>query len=177
MSVGRCGYCGAPTMTGAICPTHWARLVAVLDRAASIAPVLEQGAAKGGESVVRSTTVGLPISLPVMDARTALTGALAGALRMICPGVPRLVVRDAVRLLRAHEAALRGSWVAPALLVELDAAVAAAVAAVDTPRGRQSVPGECRQCGPSSFDHVGGMRLRCWRCGEQHSVGEVRRAG
>jgi hypothetical protein len=47
-------------MTGPICRDHWGRLVDVMSRAADLAPVLEQGAAKGGEQVVRSTTSPTP---------------------------------------------------------------------------------------------------------------------
>jgi hypothetical protein len=148
-------------MTGPICRDHWGRLVDVMSRAADLAPVLEQGAAKGGEQVVRSTTSPMPISVPVMDARAALGEALAAAQRVICPGVPRLVIRDAVRLLRAHEARLRGSYAAPVLLADLEPAVAQAVAAVDIPRGRMTIPGPCRECGPSMLHPVGGMLASC----------------
>lgn len=182
MSVGRCGICGAPTMTGAICRRDWARLLELLDRAADIAPVLDTGAAKGGEAVVRSTTVTMPISVPVMDAKTALGDALAGALRVICPGVPRLAPVDAVALLWAHAmpagkklGALHRSYAAPVLLAELEPAIAQAVQAVDIPRGRMSIPGVCRDCGPSMLHPVGGM-LACDRCGERMTIGEVRRA-
>lgn len=176
MSVPRCGICSAPSMTGPLCKTHCERLDVLLDRADDIAPVLATGAAKGGESVVRSTTITMPISVPVMDAKTALSDALAGAVRVICPGVPRLVVRDAVALLRAHQKRLRGSYAAPVLLAELEPAVAQAVTAVDKPRGRMTIPGPCRECGPSMLHPVGGM-LACDRCDERHTVGEVRRAG
>lgn len=175
MSVPRCGICNAPSMTGPLCRDHLARLEDLLGRAVDIAPVLATGAAKGGESVVRSTTVTMPISVPVMDAKTALSDALAGALRVICPGVPRLVVRDAVALLRAHRKRLQGSYAAPVLLAELEPAVAQAVQAVDKPRGRMTIPGPCRECGPSMLHPVGGM-LACDRCGEQHSIGDIRRA-
>lgn len=173
MSIARCGICNAPSMTGPICNTHWGRLVEVMDRAVDIAPVLATGAAKGGEQVVRSTTITMPISVPVMDAKTALGDALSAAIRVVCPGVPRLVVRDAVALLRVHERRLRGSYAAPVLLADLEPAVAQAVQAVDTPRGRMTIPGPCRECGPSMLHPVGGM-LACDRCGEKHTVGEIR---
>ncbi|MDN5687090.1 MAG: hypothetical protein L0G94_10525 [Brachybacterium sp.] len=160
-------------MTGAICRRDWERLLALLDRARDIAPVLAQGAAKSGETVVRSTTIPLPISVPVMEAKTALSDALAGALRVICPDLPRLVSVDAVRLLRAHQARLQQSYAAPVLLAELEPAVAQAVQAVDKPRGRMTIPGPCRECGPSMLHPVGGM-LACDRCGERHTVGEIR---
>lgn len=181
MSVPRCGICSAPTMVGSICKAHWDRLAGtaettgLLARAAEIAPVLDTGAAKGGESVTRSTTITMPISVPVMEAKTALMDALAGALRVVCPGVPRLVVRDAVALLWAHRARLRGSYAAPVLLLELEPAVAQAVSAVDKPQGRMTIPGPCRECGPSMLHPVGGM-LACDRCGETHTVGEIRKA-
>lgn len=174
--LGRCGVCHAPTLTGAICATHWGRLTSTMDRARDVAPMLDAGPARAGEVVRRLTTRPLPISVPVMEARAALSEALAAAVRELCPGVPRLVIPDAVRLLRAHEARLRGSWVAPVLLVELEPAVAAAVRAVDRPRGRMSVPGRCRECGPSMLHPVGGL-LECDRCSARHTVGEVRRAG
>lgn len=181
MSVPRCGICSAPTMVGSICRTHWDRLAGtaettgLLARAAEIAPVLETGAAKGGESVTRSTTITMPISVPVMEAKTALSDALADALRVVCPGVPRLVVRDAVALLRVHRKRLQGSYAAPVLLLELEPAVAQAVAAVDKPRGRMTIPGPCRECGPSMLHPVGGM-LACDRCDARMSIGDVRRA-
>lgn len=175
MSLARCGICNAPSMTGPICASHWARLLDLMDRARALAPVLEQGPARGGERVARSTTSPMPISVPVMDARTALGDALAAAQRAICPGVPRLVVRDAVGLLRVHGGRLRGSYAAPVLLADLEPAVATAVAAVDIPRGRMSIPGPCRECGPSMLHPVGGL-LACDRCGERMTVGEVRRA-
>lgn len=182
MSVGRCGYCGAPTMTGAICRRDWARLLELLDRAADIAPVLDTGAAKGGEAVGRSTTPALPISIPVLDAKTALGDALAAAIRVICPGVPRLAPVDAAVLLRAHArpvgdklGALHRSYAAPVLLVELEPAISQAVQAVDIPRGRMSIPGRCRECGPSMLHPVGGM-LACDRCDERMTIGEVRHA-
>ncbi len=175
MSLARCGICNAPSITGPICRDHWGRLLDVMDRARSLAPVLEQGAAKGGEQVVRSTTSPMPISVPVMDAKRSLGDALVAAQRVICPEVPRLVVCDAVALLRAHSARLRGSYAAPVLLADLEPAVAQAVQAVDIPRGRMTIPGPCRECGPSMLHPVGGM-LACDRCGERHTVGEVRRA-
>lgn len=175
MSLARCGICNAPSMAGPICRDHWGRLVDVMGRAAALAPVLEQGAAKGGEQVVRSTTSPMPISVPVMDARTALGEALVAAQRVICPGVPRLMIRDAVRLLRAHSKRLRGSYAAPVLLADLEPAVAQAVQAVDIPRGRMAIPGPCRECGPSMLHPVQGM-LACDRCGEKHTVGEIRKA-
>src|SRR5699024_12145872 len=119
MSVGRCGICGAPTLTGAVCRAHWARLEELLDRAPDVAASLARGAARGQVDGPRSTTVALPISVPVMEAKTALGDALAAAIRVVCPGVPRLVGRDAVALLRAHSSRVRGSYAAPVLLVEL----------------------------------------------------------
>lgn len=175
MSLARCGICNAPSMAGPICRDHWGRLLELMDRARSLAPVLELGAAKGGEQVVRSTTSPMPISVPVMDAKRALGDALSDAQRVICPGVPRLVVRDAVALLHAHEGRLRGSYAAPVLLAELEPAVAQAAQAVDIPRGRMTIPGPCRECGPSMLHPVDGM-LACDRCGERHSIGDIRRA-
>ena len=175
MSLARCGICNAPSMTGPICVSHWSRLLELMDRAMSLAPVLEDGPARGGERVIRSTTSPMPVSVPVMDAKRALGGALAAAQRVICPGVPRLVIRDAVRLLRAHSKRLRGSYAAPVLLADLEPAVAQAVHAVDIPRGRMTIPGRCRECGPSMLHPVQGM-LACDRCGERMTVGEVRRA-
>lgn len=162
-------------MADPICRRDWASLEALLDRVPDVAESLAMGAARGGESVVRSTTSGMPISIPVMDARAVLGGALAAALRVICPGVPRLVSVDAVRLLRAHAVRLRGSYAAPVLLAELEPAIAQAVQAVDIPRGRMSIPGPCRDCGPSMLHPVGGM-LACDRCGERMTVREVRNA-
>lgn len=183
MSLARCGICNAPSMAGPICREHWTRLLAVLDRAIDIAPVLDTGAAKGGESVVRSTTITMPISVPVMEARKVLGDALTAAQAVILPGVPRLSPVSAAGLLRAHARpvkvgmpALQRSWVAPVLLAELEPAVAQAVQAVDIPRGRMAIPGPCRECGPSMLHPAGGM-LACDRCGEKHTVGEVRRAG
>lgn len=169
-------------MTGAVCRRDWARLLELLDRVPDVAESLAMGAARGGESVVRSTTAALPISVPVMDAKTALSDALAAALRVICPGMPRLASVDAVALLQAHArpageklGALHRSYAAPVLLAELEPAIAQAVQAVDIPRGRMSIPGPCRDCGPSMLHPVGGM-LACDRCGERHTVGEVRNA-
>ena len=176
MSVGRCGICGAPTLTGAVCRAHWARLEELLDRAPDVAASLARGAARGQVDGPRSTTVALPISVPVMEAKTALGDALAAAIRVVCPGVPRLVVRDAVALLRAHRRRLRGSYAAPVLLVDLEAAISQGVRAVDKPRGRMSVPGRCRECGPSMLHLVGGL-LECDRCEARMSIGEVRAAG
>ena len=176
MSVGRCGICGAPTLTGAVCRAHWARLEELLDRAPDVAASLARGAARGQVDGPRSTTVALPISVPVMEAKTALGDALAAAIRVVCPGVPRLVVRDAVALLRAHKRRLQGSYAAPVLLVDLEAAISQGVQAVDKPRGRMSVPGKCRECGPSMLHLVGGL-LECDRCSERMSIGEVRAAG
>lgn len=178
MSVSRCGLCNAPTLTGSICRTHWARLAGaegLLERAAELGPTLDQGPARSGEKVRRSTTSPMPISVPVMDARTALGDALAAAQRVICPGVPRLVIRDAVRLLRAHAKRLQQSYAAPVLLAELEPAVAQAVTAVDKPRGRMSIPGPCRECGPSMLHPASGM-LACDRCGERMTISDVRRA-
>lgn len=176
MSVGRCGICGAPTLTGAVCRAHWARLEELLDRAPDVAASLARGAARGQVDGPRSTTVALPISVPVMEAKEALGDALAAAIRVVCPGVPRLVVRDAVALLRAHKRRLQGSYAAPVLLVDLEAAISQGVRAVDTPRGRMSVPGRCRECGPSMLHLVGGL-LECDRCSERMTIGEVRAAG
>ena len=176
MSVGRCGICGAPTLTGAVCRAHWARLEELLDRAPDVAASLARGAARGQVDGPRSTTVALPISVPVMEAKEALGDALAAAIRVVCPGVPRLVVRDAVALLRAHRRRLRGSYAAPVLLVDLEAAISQGVRAVDKPRGRMSVPGRCRECGPSMLHLVGGL-LECDRCEARMSIGEVRAAG
>lgn len=177
MSLARCGICNAPSMTGPLCRDHLARLEELLDRAADVAASLAGGAARGPESGgSRSTTVGLPISVPVMEAKAALGDALHGAQRVICPGVPRLVVRDAVALLRAHSRRLHGSYAAPVLLVDLEAAISRGVRAVDKPRGRMSVPGRCRECGPSMLHLVGGL-LECDRCSERMSIGEVRAAG
>jgi hypothetical protein len=175
MSLARCGICNAPSMAGPICARHWARLEDVMARAVDIAPVLATGAAKGGESVTRSTTVTMPISVPVMDAKRALGDVLYAAQAVICPGVPRLVVRDAVGLLRAHRARLRQSWAAPVLLADLEPAVAQAVQAVDKPRGRMSIPGRCRECGPSML-HLAQGALVCDRCGSQMTISEVRGA-
>lgn len=173
MSVPRCGICSAPSMHGPICRAHWDRLEQLLDRAPDVAASLAGGAARGQSNGPRSTTVGLPISIPVMEAKAALGDALAAALRVICPGVPRLVVRDATALLQAHGARLRGSYAAPVLLAELEPAIAQGVQAVDKPRGRMSIPGPCRACGPSMLHPVGGM-LACDRCGEKYTVGEIR---
>lgn len=175
MSVGRCGICGAPTLTGAVCRTHWARLEDLLDRAPDVAASLAGGAARGPESDgSRSTTAPLPISVPVMEAKKALSDALAAAIRVLCPGVPRLVVRDATALLRAHSGRLRASFAAPVLLVDLEAAISQGVRAVDKPRGRMSVPGRCRECGPSMLHLVGGL-LECDRCEARMRIREVRR--
>ena len=176
MSVGRCGICGAPTLTGAVCAMHWSRLEELLDRAPDVAASLDGGAARVPVNGPRSTTVSLPISIPVMEAKEALGAALAAAIRVVCPGVPRLVVRDAVALLRAHRRRLQGSYAAPVLLVDLEAAISQGVRAVDKPRGRMSVPGRCRECGPSMLHLVGGL-LECDRCGARMSIGEVRAAG
>ena len=173
MGVGRCGICGAPTLTGAICQGHWGRLVDVMGRAAQIYPDLTHGGRRHGEITRRSTAVPLPISVPVMEARTALSDAVVAAVGVICPGVPRLVTPDGLRLLWAHRARLRGSYAAPVLLADLEPAVAQAVAAIDIPRGRMSVPGRCRDCGPGMMHPVQGV-LACDRCGVHHSVGEVR---
>lgn len=175
MSVPRCGICNAPSMTGPLCSDHLARLEDLLDRAPDVAASLAGGAARGQADGPRSTTVGLPISVPVMEAKTALGDALAAAIRVVCPGVPRLVVRDAVALLHAHNKRLQGSYAAPVLLVDLEAAISQGVQAVDKPRGRMSIPGPCRECGPSMLHPVGGM-LACDRCGAQHSIGDIRRA-
>lgn len=177
MSVPRCGICSAPSMTGPLCRDHLARLEELLDRAPDVAASLAGGAARGPESDgSRSTTAPLPISVPVMEAKTALGDALAAAVRVVCPGVPRLVVRDAVALLRAHSGRLRASFAAPVLLVDLEAAISQGVRAVDKPRGRMSVPGRCRECGPSMLHLVGGL-LECDRCEARMSIGEVRAAG
>lgn len=177
MSISRCEIrgCRRPTMTGVICATHWKDMPALLDRAVEVHADLDGGPAKGGEQVARSTTSPMPVSIPVMDARTALGDALAAALAVICPGVPRLVPVDAVRLLRAHEKRLHGSYAAPLLMEDLTAAIRAAVQAVDIPRGRMSIPGRCRECGPSMLHPVGGM-LACDRCDERMTIGEVRHA-
>lgn len=176
MSVPRCGICDAPSMTGPLCRDHLARLEELLDRAPDVAASLARGAARGQVDGPRSTTVALPISVPVMEAKEALGDALAAAIRVVCPGVPRLVVRDAVALLRAHRRRLQGSYAAPVLLVDLEAAISQGVRAVDKPRGRMSVPGRCRECGPSMLHLVGGL-LECDRCSERMSIGEVRAAG
>lgn len=177
MSVPRCGICNAPSMTGPLCRDHLARLEDLLDRAPDVAESLAGGAARGPESDgSRSTTVPLPISVPVMEAKAALSDALATAIRVVCPGVPRLVVRDATALLRVHSKRLQGSYAAPVLLVDLEAAISQGVQAVDKPRGRMSVPGKCRECGPSMLHLVGGL-LECDRCEVRMSIGEVRAAG
>ena len=176
MSVPRCGSCDAPSMTGPLCRDHLERLEELLDRAPEVAAALDGGAARAPADGPRSTPVPLPISVPVMEAKTALGDALAAAIRVVCPGVPRLVVRDATALLRAHSRRLRASYAAPVLLVDLEAAISQAVRAVDKPRGRMSVPGRCRECGPSMLHLVGGL-LECDRCEARMSIGEVRAAG
>lgn len=176
MSVPRCGICNAPSMTGPLCRDHLGRLEDLLDRAPDVAASLAGGAARGQADGPRSTTVGLPISVPVMEAKAALGDALHAAQRVICPGVPRLVVRDAVALLRAHGKRLQGSYAAPVLLVDLEAAISQGVQAVDKPRGRMSVPGRCRECGPSMLHLVGGV-LECDRCAERMTIREVRATG
>lgn len=174
---GQCQVCYKTVQRGVICDWDYARLETAMDRAVDLYPDLISGhRRRHGESVRSSTDAAMPISVAVMDARTAVSEALHGAVSGLCRGVPRLVVPDAVRLLQGHGKRLRVSWVAPVLLLELEPAVAQASRAIDKPRGRMTIPGRCRECGPSMLHPVGGM-LACDRCGEKHSVGEVRRAG
>lgn len=175
MSAPRCGICNAPSMTGPLCRDHIGRLDDLLDRAPDVAASLAMGAARSESDGPRSTTMPLPISVPVMEAKKALSDALAAAIRALWPEMPRLVVRDAVALLRTHSARLRGSYAAPVLLLDLDAAVAQGVQAVDKPRGRMSVPGRCRECGPSML-HLAQGSLVCDRCSEKMTIAEVRGA-
>lgn len=176
MSEPTCVICRKAVKHGVICAWDFARLEQTLDRAEDLAPVLESGhRGRHGETVRASTAPGIPISVAVMDAKTALSDALHGAVRGIAPGMPRLAVLDAISFVRAHRGRVRSSWIAPTLLLELEPAVAQAARAIDTPRGRMSVPGRCRECGPSML-HLAGGGLVCDRCGESHTVGEVRRA-
>lgn len=176
MSRSVCVICRKEVQQGVICAWDFARLEETLDRAEDLTPVLESGQrGRHGETVHASTAPGIPISIAVMDAKTALGEALHGAVRGIAPRMPRLAVLDAISFIRAHRGRVRPSWIAPTLLLELEPAVAQAARAIDTPRGRISVPGRCRECGPSMLHPVGGM-LACDRCGERMTVGEVRRA-
>lgn len=173
---GTCQVCYKTVKRGVICDWDYARLETAMDRAVDLHEDLESGhRRRHGETVGRSTTSPMPISVAVMDARTALSDALHGAVRGLLPGVPRLVVPDAVRLLQAHGKRVRESWVAPALLLELEPAVAQAARALDKPRGRMSVPGRCRECGPSML-HLAQGSLVCDRCGETHSIADIRRS-
>lgn len=81
MSVPRCGYCHAPTMTGCICKTHWRELLALLDRCAGLEADLHTAIARQGrygETVAASSVhPGLPINADAVDTRRALLGRSA----------------------------------------------------------------------------------------------------
>lgn len=178
MSVPRCGWCGAPTMTGAICRDHWERLSGLLASCDGLDDDLAACAARqtrSGESVGRSTVVPLPVNLAAVDARRDLGDALNMAVAGVLGGPwPRLTITGALRVLRAHPGRLRGSWVAPVLLGDLDAAVPRAVSVLK-PRGRVVVRVPCPRCGAGPLRPVGGA-LECAGCRDRMTVGEVRRA-
>lgn len=178
MSLGRCGLCAAPTLTGSICGTHWERLVDVLQSCLGLAGDLDAAARKEirvGERVARSTVPALPVNLDAVEARRAITGALAVAVRAVLGPFPVLRFEDAVRLLNAHYGRLRASWAAPVLLVDLEAAVRHARAVLQ-PRGRLTVSVPCPACAGGPLRPVGGS-LECMACEVRSSIGEVRRAG
>lgn len=179
MSVGRCGICAAPTLTGAICATHWDELTRVLVSCMGLGGDLDAAARKQlrvgeRERVTGTATPGLPVNLDAVEARRALVACLSDAVRAVLGPFPALQFEDAVRLLNAHAERLRGSWAAPVLLVELGAAVRQARAVLQ-PRGRVSVSVPCPACGAVPLRPVGGA-LECAGCGVRSSIGEVRRA-
>lgn len=179
MSIGRCGICAAPTLAGAICNRHWADLGAHLDRCVGLGADLRDAIGRRrrtGESVGKSTAVPLPINVEAVDAARDLSDALHAALRAVLDSqgqFPRLTVDAATALLRAHHGALRGSWAAPVLLGDLQAAVPRAVAVVDIPKNRITVRVPCPSCGAGPLRPMAGQ-LECVKCRVRSSVGEVR---
>lgn len=178
MSVPRCGFCGAPTMAGAICKAHWGSLVQLLNRCRGLDGDLAHAIGKQGrhgESVSASTAPGIPINPAAIDAEAALAGSLRSAVAVLFPGMVALSLDGAAAMLRGHLGRLRVSWCAPVLLGEIEAAVPRAVAVTDTPRGRVTVRVPCPRCGGGPLMPRHGA-LECVACGEAMTVGEVRRA-
>lgn len=75
--------------------------------------------------------------------------------------------------LKAREKALRGSWVAPALLGDLLHLVPRAVAATDKPKPQPGVRCHCPRCGERTFLRLVMAALQCPRCREVVSIREV----
>lgn len=178
MSDPRCGYCNAPTMTGCICRAHWSELLGLLDRCAGLEADLASAIARRGrygETVAASSLhTGLPINTDAMDARRALMDALYGALRALGATERPATVDGAAEALRGREKALRGSWAAPVLLGDLEAALRPAVAATDKPKAQPGVRGRCPRCGARTFLRLVMGSFRCGQCREVVTMGEVR---
>ena len=174
----RCGYCAAPAPSGQLCAADWRTLRTLLRRCVGIdgdlaAAVGRRG--RHGETVARSTSPGLPVNFDAVDARRGLHDPLNDALRGLLGPFPRLTASGAARVLLAHSRRLLASWVAPALLGDLVAAVPRAVDATDKPRGRLTVSVPCPRCAGGPLQPVQGA-LRCTACRGMLTLGEVRGA-
>lgn len=180
MSVPRCGYCDAPTMVGKICRAHWQALLQLLRRCRGLEADLGSAIARQGrhgEVVSRSTNPGLPINLAAVDVRRALLGVLCEAWQALgATGAARTVDSAAASIL-SRQSELQRSWVAPALLGDLEVLVPRAVAATDKPKRQPGVRSVCPRCGEHVFLRAVMGALECPSCRERSSIGEVRSAG
>lgn len=178
MSVPRCGYCHAPTMTGCICKTHWRELLALLDRCrgleADLWAVIGK-TARFGEQTRTAAAVdpAAPVNFDAADARRRLRSALYEALEGLGATIYPETVDDAARAVKSRQQALSRSWVAPSLLGHLEHLVPAAVAATDRPRSTPGYQGRCLRCGEAAFLRLVGGALRCPSCGETMTIREV----
>lgn len=179
MSAPTCGFCGAPTLNGALCRRDWGRLLDLLRRCDGLEGDLQSAIgrrARFGEQTRRARPgPGVPFNAAAAEARESLLGVLrAAAVRLELDPVG--TVDDAAGALLAHREALRGSWVAAVLLGEVEYLVPGAVRATDIPRGRPGVRAVCPRCGERTrLVQVMGA-LRCSSCRELLSLGEVDRA-
>ncbi|MFE5777109.1 hypothetical protein [Brachybacterium sp. NPDC056505] len=184
MSAPRCGYCGAPTMNGALCkgiqaPGCWEKLVDLLGRCDGLEADLESAIGKRGrygEQVRGTTAPGLPINPAAVEVRGELYTALGDALRGLGASRLPVTIDGTARALLDTQDALRRSYRAPVLLGDLEALVHRAVAITDIPKGTPGVRAICPACERRQFLRSVGGALECTRCGERSTVEAVRHA-